>query len=321
MAGPLISMPAQSPGITMILPGYSTKFGILACMNISVGIIGLPNVGKTALFKGLTHRSTSGGGRATTATVQVPDERLDVLAAMVHPKRIVPTGVQFVDVAGLAKGAAQEGGLGGQFLGQLQGVNALAIVLRCYARPDIGFGPEPPQPLADLESILLELQLSDLSRIDKRLERTSKAARSRDAAAQREEQTLLSLREALDAGKSARSVGISESVAFGIKDLALSTLKPMIFVANVAEEELAPLFDGSAEDPNGIRETVAAIQGQAERSDAEVAIVCAPLEAELADLEQEDAQEYLASLGVTETGLSRFIGAAYRELGVLTYLT
>src|SRR5947209_4434290 len=116
-------------------------------MNLSVGIIGLPSVGKTALFRGLTHRSTNAGGRSTMATVPVPDERLNVLAAMHHPKRIVPTGVQMVDVAGLVKGASQDGGLGGQFLGQLQGVNALAVVLRCYARPDLGLGPEPAEPL------------------------------------------------------------------------------------------------------------------------------------------------------------------------------
>jgi ribosome-binding ATPase YchF (GTP1/OBG family) len=135
-------------------------------VNLSVGIVGLPTVGKTALFKALTKRST-GGGRSTTATVPVPDERLDVLAEMFKPKRVVNAGVQMVDVAGLIKGgAAKEGGLGGQFLGQLQGVNALALVLRCFDAPELGL--EPPRPLDDLESMLLEFQLSDLSRIDKR---------------------------------------------------------------------------------------------------------------------------------------------------------
>lgn len=290
-------------------------------MNVSVGIIGLAGVGKTALFKGLTHRSTSTGGRATSATVPVPDERLDVLARMVKPKRVVPAGVQFVDVAGLVKGASQEGGLGGQFLGQLQAVNALAIVLRCFDRPDIGFGPDPAQPLDDLESILLELQLSDLSRIDKRLERTSKAARGRDAQAQREEQTLLALREALDAGRSARSVGLSEADAASIKDLALSTLKPLIFVANVSEDDLGVLYNPEAPDPRGIRQTLGRIEEAARAHQAEVAVLSAQLEAELADLEEEDAREYLTSLGVESTGLSRFIAAAYRELGLLTFLT
>jgi GTP-binding protein YchF len=290
-------------------------------MNVSVGIVGLPNVGKSALFSALTRRSTSSGGRTTTATVPVPDQRLDVLAEMYKPKRVVPAGVQFVDVAGLVKGSAQEGGLGGQFLGQLQGVNALAIVLRCYTRPDIGFGPEPAEPLADLETLLLELQLSDLARIEKRLERTSKAARGRDPQAQREEKTLLALREVLDAGRSARSAGISETEAQSLKDLALSTLKPMIFVANVAEQDLAVLYNPASPDPNNIRTVIAQIEEAARVHDAQVAVVCAQLEAELAELDEEDAREYLSSLGVAETGLSRFIAAAYRELGLLTFLT
>jgi len=290
-------------------------------MNVSVGIIGLAGVGKTALFTGLTQRSTGGGKRSTTATVPVPDERLDVLASMVKPKRVVPTGVQFVDVAGLVKGGSQEGGLGGQFLGQLQSVTALAIVLRCYDRPDLGTGAEPAQPLEDLESILLELQLSDLSRIDKRLERTSKAAKSKDAVAQHEEQTLLALREALDAGRAASTVGLADSDVASLKDLALLTLKPLVFVANVSEDDLSVLYNHDAPDPHGIRDTVRHIEDAAKANDAEVAVVCAQLEAELAELEVEDAREYLASLGITSTGMSRFIGAAYRLLGLLTFLT
>ena len=290
-------------------------------MNIAVGIIGLPDVGKTALFQGLTRRNTTAGGRSTLATVPVPDDRLDTLAAMVHPKRIVPTGVQMVDVAGLVKGGSRDGGLGGQFLGQLQGVNALAIVLRCYARPDLGMGAEPAQPLEDLESILLELQLSDLSRVDKRLERTSKAARGRDATAQREEKALLALREALDQGKSARSAGIFEADALLLKDLALTTLKPMVYVANVSEDDLSVLANPEAADPAGARPLLAGIEQAARANGAEVAVVCALLEAELAELEPTDAQEYMASLGISDTGLSRFIAAAYRELGVMTFLT
>jgi GTP-binding protein YchF len=290
-------------------------------MNLSVGIIGLPNVGKTALFNALTHHSTSSGGRSNMATVPVPDERLDTLAKMFKPKRVVHTGVQFVDVAGPVKGGAAEGGLGGQFLSQLQGVNVLAVVLRSYDRPDLGFGAEPAEPLADLETILLELQLSDLGRVDRRLERTSKAARGRDPQAQREEQALLTLREALDSGRSARSAGVSEADAASLKDLGLLTLKPLILVANVSEENLAVLHNPEAPDPREVRGTLARIEEAARANGAEVTAVCAQLEAELAELDEADAREYLASLGVTDTGLSRFIAAAYRELGLLTFFT
>ncbi|MGI8824246.1 MAG: redox-regulated ATPase YchF [Chloroflexota bacterium] len=290
-------------------------------MNVSVGIIGLSSVGKTALFSSLTRRSTTAGGRSTTATVPVPDERLDVLARMFKPKRVVPTGVQFVDVAGLVKGCASSGGLGGQFLGQLQAVSALAIVLRCYDRPDLGLGPEPAQPLDDVEALLLELQLSDLSRVEKRLERTSKAAKSKDPAAQREEATLLALRDALDSGRSARSVGITQADADTLKDLALLTLKPLIFVANVSEDDLSVLSNPDQPDPNAIRPTLERIEEAARINEAQVAVVCAQLEAELAELDDEDAREYLTSLGITTTGFSRFVEAAYRELGLLTFLT
>jgi ribosome-binding ATPase len=289
-------------------------------VNLSVGIIGLQSVGKTALFSALT-RMGNAGGRATTATVPVPDDRLEVLAGMVHPKRIVPAGVQFVDVAGLVKGGARDGGFGGQFLAQLQGVNALGVVLRCYPRADIGFGPEPAAPREDLETILLEMQLSDLGRVERRLERVTKMAQQRDQAAQREEATLIALRDALNEGKSARSAGIPEAETNALKDLGLLTLKPLILVANVAEDDLRPALDASQPDPHGIRDLMAAVQGAASENAAEVAVVCAQLEAELAELEPADAHEYLESLGLTTTGLERFIAAAYRELGLLTYFT
>lgn len=289
-------------------------------MNISVGIIGLPGSGKSALFNALT-RLGSGGGRSTTATVPVPDERLQVLAGMVKPKRLVPAGVEFVDVSGLARGGAKEGGLGGQFLNQLQAVSALAIVLRCFAYPDLGFGVEPAQPLADLESILLELQLSDLARIERRLERVTKMAQQRDVAAQREEKTLIALRDALNEGRLARGVGITESEAAALKDLGLLTLKPLILVANIGEEDLGPAANPASPDPNDIRATLTELETAARENGAEVAIVSARLESELTELEEVDATEYLTSLGIENTGIERFIAAAYRELGVLTFLT
>jgi GTP-binding protein YchF len=290
-------------------------------MNVSVGIIGLPGVGKTALFSALTSMGTGERSRSTLATVPVPDERLLVLQRMHNPKRVVPAGVQFVDVAGLVKGAGRQSELGGQFLGQLQGVTALAIVLRFFPLPDMGYGRQPADPLADLESILLELQLSDLSRIEKRLERTSKAARSRDAQAQREEKTLLALQEALNAGRSARSAGVPEAETALLKDLALLTLKPLIFVANVAEDDLAAALNPEAPDQGGVREMLRQVEEAAHANQAEVAVLSAQLEAELAELEEADAREYLSSLGLVSTGLSRFVEAAYRELDLLTFFT
>ena len=151
-------------------------------MSLNVGIIGLENAGKTSLFRALTH-GIQASGRAQMATVPVPDERLTILTEMAHPKRTVPTGIQVVDVGGVTRGAAEGGGLGGQFLSNLQGVDVLAVVLRFYERPDFGAGPEPATPVDDLDALLLELGLSDLSRIERRLERTAKAARGGDQVA------------------------------------------------------------------------------------------------------------------------------------------
>jgi len=289
-------------------------------MNLAIGIIGLENTGKTSLFRALTHGIQS-SGRGNMATVPVPDERLQVLADMVHPKKIAPTGIQVVDVGGIKGGAAESGGLGAQFLSNLQGIDALAIVLRFYNRADLGFGAEVATPMEDLESILLELSLSDLSRVQKRLERASKAARSGDLTAVREEETLHKLQEALDNGMPARSVDLSLSDLEAIRDLGLLTLKPMIYVANVAEDDLGPALDTSQDDPNAVRPLLQRLESMAADRQAEIAIVSADTEAELGDLPEEDAREYLQALGVTETGLNRFVHTAYGLLGWLTFFT
>jgi GTP-binding protein YchF len=289
-------------------------------MSVNIGIIGLDNSGKTSLFRALTH-GIQASGRSNMATVPVPDERLQVLTDMCHPKRTVPTGIQFVDVGGINRGAAESGGLGAQFLSNLQGVDALAVVVRFYSRPDLGMGPEPAAPFEDLEGILLELGLSDLSRIERRLERTAKAARSGDQAAKREEEALRKIHERLDAGLPARGVELAASDLEAIKDLGLLTLKPMIYVANVAEDDLGPALDQELPDPNGVRDTLNRLRDFAGERSAEVAIVSAATEAELGDLPEEDAREYLESLGVTETGMARFVKTAYDLLGLLTFLT
>jgi len=287
-------------------------------VSLNVGIIGLENVGKTSLFRALTH-GVQASGRAQMATVPVPDDRLKVLTDMVHPKRTVPTGVQFVDVGGVTRGAAEGGGLGGQFLSNLQGVDVLAVVLRYYDRPDFGAGTEAATALDDLDALLLELGLSDMSRIERRLERTAKAARGGDQAARREEELLHRIQERLNAGLPAR--GIDSTDLDSIKDLGLLTLKPMIYVANVTEDDLGPALDSSLGDPREVRNALVALRAQASERQAEVAIVSAATEADLAELSEPDAREYLESLGVTETGMGRFVRTAYDLLGLLTFLT
>ena len=168
-----------------------------------MGIIGLENSGKTSLFRALTHGVKS-SGKSNMATIPVPDKRLDVLTEMCHPKRTVPTGAQFTDVGGVSRGASESGGLGPQFMSNLQGVDALALVLRLYARPDVGGGAEAATPMDDLDNLVLELGLSDLGRVEKRLERVAKAARGNDQAAKREEAILNQLHEKLDEGLPAR---------------------------------------------------------------------------------------------------------------------
>ncbi len=289
-------------------------------MSLSVGIIGLEGSGKSSLFQAVT-RGVHSAGRSSMTAVAVPDSRLQILADMVHPRRVVPASVQFVDVGGLSRGVQASGGLGSQFLSNLQGVDALAIVLRCYTRPDIGLGPETADPIADAESVLLELTLSDLGRVHKRLERTSKAARGGDQAAKREEDLLFRLEARLDAGQPGRGVDTGAGNLENVKDLGLLTLKPIILVANVAEGDLGPGTDPNLPDPHGIREMLAGLQERAGTMGADLAILSAGTEAELTELPEEDAREYLLSLGVTQTGLDRFIHSAYSLLEWLTFFT
>lgn len=289
-------------------------------MSLGIGIIGLENSGKTSLFRALTH-GVQASGRSAIATVPVPDDRLRVLTEMVHPKRTVPTGVQFVDVGGVTTGASEGRGLGPQFLSNLQGVDALALVLRAYSRPDIGLGPEPPTAVEDLQSLLLELGLSDLGRIQKRLERTTKAARGGDMQAKREEEVLLKMQERLDQGLPARGPDIAASDLEGVKDLGLLTLKPMIYVANVAEDDLSPALDGSLSDSAGVQGVLRQLTEIGNERGAKVAAVSAAMEAELAELPEEDAREYLESMGVSETGIDRFVHAAYGLLDLITVFT
>jgi ribosome-binding ATPase len=284
---------------------------------LKAGIVGLPNVGKSTLFNALVANAKAEAANfpfctiePNVGTVTVPDERLDVLAQIGNSAQIVPTRMEFVDIAGLVKGASQGEGLGNQFLANIRTCNAIAHVVRCFEDENILHVENSIDPVRDIEIINLELALSDLAQVDRRIDRSRKGARAGDADAKFELATLEKVREALDQGKPARSLGLSEEELVAIEFLQLLTLKPTIYAANVSESDLAT--------GNAFVERVRAI---AIAEKAEVIIVSAQVESELVELSAEERQDFLESLGVSEGGLKSLIRATYHLLGLRTYFT
>ena len=285
---------------------------------LRLGIVGLPNVGKSTLFNALTSAKALVANypfatiEPNTGIVQVPDSRLDALAAIVHPERVVPAAVEFVDIAGLVKGASQGEGLGNQFLANIREVDAILHVVRCFEDPDIQHVMGPVDPVRDREVINIELGLADLATVEKRLDRTARAAKSGDPEARVELRLLEALRTALAAGKPARAVVPTDEEAPAFRSLNLLTAKPVLYAANVAEDQIT---EGNA--------LVAALRAAVERDaeQAEIVTFSAKVEAELAELAPEDRREFLASLGLTESGLDRLAHAAYHLLGLQSYFT
>jgi ribosome-binding ATPase len=279
-----------------------------------VGIVGLPNVGKSTVFNSLTRAGAEAQNYPFTTidpnlgVAAVPDERLDALAGAINSKRVVPATVDFVDIAGLVRGASAGEGLGNQFLGHIRECDAIAHVVRCFEDENVVHVHGGVDPEGDIETIDTELLLADLATVERRLERVGRAAKSGDAKLKAEAAELEKLRDHLSEGSPARSYSRSETLAEAMSTLI--TAKPTLYVANVDEESVA---EGNTYSSR--------VEKLAAREGAEAVRISAKLEAEVVELSEDEAAEYLAMLGVETTGFEKFVPSAYRLLGLVTFFS